>query len=338
VAGLGDYGWTYEAAYRIGHGEVPYRDFISSLPPLTSYTLALPIRLFGDSFWWFQLHLYFWWFLALWVGWRLMRLVTTRPALLASAGVLAVAVSNPASTLGHAYNYAATTLAGSEMLLLMYSWTKRSRILCLAAGFAAAACVFAKQNVGVAMSFAGAMVLLVPAIRQGTSWLFVCFVLGWLCGFLPIAGYFSLMVGAPEFVLQAFRDAAAGKGGVWVVIGRALPRLILAPETPNRRLVETALSAVVLAILAVWGIRALRLRGRRTGPDVGVPKETRPSVWLVIWLAVAAILLLVSLIEVPALANLQGRPACAPYRQASAFSWPCPTWLRWCLSGCASGP
>src|SRR5437867_2955696 len=48
VAGLGDYGWTYEVAARILQGEVFFRDFLLLRGPLSHYVLAGWMRLLGQ--------------------------------------------------------------------------------------------------------------------------------------------------------------------------------------------------------------------------------------------------------------------------------------------------
>jgi hypothetical protein len=303
VAGIGDYGWTYEAAYRIAHGEVQYKDFLSTLPPLASYALAGFLWLFGDSLWWFAVHLYLWWFLSLWVGWRLMRLITSNPMLLASAGVLAVALSAPAGTLGHAYNYAATTLAGLEMLLLVRSLQDNSLIRVFGAGVAAGLCVFAKQNVGVAMSAASGVILIFQFMRDRSLCPLAALAVGWLVGFVPIAAYFIVAAGPREFLLQTFHDGTAGKGGLWTILGRALPRLVLSPDTPHRRLSEALLSSAMLALFCFWGVRAYR---RRSVPGPKNPLDRNGLLrLLLLWFAVMAEMSVWSLQASPSMASLQ---------------------------------
>ncbi|HLV80281.1 MAG TPA: glycosyltransferase family 39 protein, partial [Chthonomonadaceae bacterium] len=49
VTGLMDVGFQAESAARIAHGQAPYRDFFSLIPPLHFFGLAILVRLFGPS-------------------------------------------------------------------------------------------------------------------------------------------------------------------------------------------------------------------------------------------------------------------------------------------------
>src|SRR5262245_46490036 len=61
IAGMADYGWNYELGMRILAGEVPYRDYISALPQLTSYTIVPLLALLDGNLWAHNIHLYLWW-------------------------------------------------------------------------------------------------------------------------------------------------------------------------------------------------------------------------------------------------------------------------------------
>src|ERR1041385_4295740 len=80
IAGIGDYGWTYELGMRVWQGEVPFRDYISTHPQLTSYTIVPFLAVLKGNLWAFAIHLYLWWFAALLIGWRVARAFALRPA------------------------------------------------------------------------------------------------------------------------------------------------------------------------------------------------------------------------------------------------------------------
>jgi len=116
IAGIGDYGWTYELGMRTLLGEIPYRDYICTLPPLTSYTIVPFIVLLKGNLWSFSLHLYLWWFAALFVGLLVARALGLRPVAQAAAVLLAACLSLPSTHLGHAYSYAGTFFFGLTLL------------------------------------------------------------------------------------------------------------------------------------------------------------------------------------------------------------------------------
>ena len=118
IAGLGDYAWTYELGMRVSQGEVPFRDFICTLPQLTSYTIVPFVVLLKGNLWAFSLHLYAWWFATLLVGLQVARALGLRPAAQIAAMFFAACVSLPATHLGHAYSYAGTFFFGLTLLQL----------------------------------------------------------------------------------------------------------------------------------------------------------------------------------------------------------------------------
>lgn len=256
VAGIGDYGWTYEVAYRISVGEVQHRDFITCLPALTHYTLAALVALVDESLWMWAVHLYAWWFATLLVGWLLLQRLTSDERLQQAGVILLVVSSNPAGTLGHAHNYASAAFAGLGALFILRALQEARQREWFRAGVAIGLATLAKQNVGCMAAVAGSGVLLLQGLREGQPRKAISrlcwFVLGIAMVFVPAAVYFGVQVGLVEFVRQEFTDATAAKGGIAMVLGRALPRIVLRPETPHRRLVEALLSAALLLLLSRW--------------------------------------------------------------------------------------
>src|SRR5690349_7178219 len=167
VAGIGDYGWTYELGMRTLLGEIPYRDYICALPPLTSYTIVPFIVILKGNLWSFSLHLYVWWFAALWVGLLVARALGLRPAAQAAATLLAACLSLPATHLGHAYSYAGTCFFGLTLLELLKARKQIavSRHLLLAGAFAGLG-IFAKQNIGLVAGLRGLSVIVYDCLMH----------------------------------------------------------------------------------------------------------------------------------------------------------------------------
>ncbi len=307
VGGIGDFGWTYEAGWRIAHGETQYRDFISTLPPLANYTLAALLALFGDSLWWSQIHLYLWWYLSLWAGFLVGRLLVKDSALLGASMALAVVFSCPAMTLGHAYNYAATVFGSFQLLVWMSQWRRERAWKWFLLGMIGGVGMYAKQNVGLAAIASTGLLLLAARIAPmssrpgGRAWLLWLAGIG--AGFIPIAAGFSWQAGTREFSLQFFADAAEGKGGVLTILGRALPRIILQPGAPHRRLFEAGIS-VVLALMLATGWRKWNSQ-RKTPVATGSVGGFTAEASLGTFLAGVLILSLVSLVPIRAFSRFQ---------------------------------
>jgi hypothetical protein len=299
----GDYGWTYEAAWRISQGEVPYRDFFGTLPPLTSYSLAMLLHAGSDSLWYYAAHLYAWWAAALAVGWVLARRCGLNRSLAVWSTMAAAWLSLPADGLGHAYGYAATVLAGCALLLLEHdsaapSWRWRG-----AAGVSVGLCLLAKQNVGFVFVVAVPAYLMfheeARSTPSGLARRLLPFVLGVIAGFAPLLASLSSHAGLQEVLTELFFDASAAKGGLLKTALRGIPRFIPLPSAPRTYWVESCLAALVLAA-ACW----LLLKGRSRHAVSDVPEE-RFDAALVPFVIYSAALLMVSLVDVPAIRNLQ---------------------------------
>lgn len=240
LAGLGDYAWNYELGMRVRQGEVPYRDFICTLPQLTSYTIVPFLVVLKNNLWAFSLHLYFWWIASLWAGWKISQNLGLRPAAQAGAIFFAACLSLPAIHLGHAYSYAGTFFFGLTLLELI-RWRRQANLkkLVLAGAFAGLG-IFAKQNIGVMAGLLGLGVIAYDGVMNNQINLVLrrslAFGAGAAGSFLPIFFYFASQAGAAEVYQQMFSDAGAGKGGLFGMLFHVLPLIFFTPETPLRQL------------------------------------------------------------------------------------------------------
>ncbi len=260
VAGLGDYGWTWEAAARLLRGQVYYRDFPSLYGPLSHYTLAGLMALAGSHLFVFHLHLWLWYALALGAGLAVMSRLGVRSSSQTAGLALAAVISCPAFFWGHAFNYQATFLAGAATWCALRATAEGPRGWAAWAGLLAGLTIFARQNVG--LTLAALIPLLLPAGRR------MAFGAGLLGAGGSLFAAFAWRAGASEVFHQLLLDAAAAKGGLLMVIARATPRIILAPGAMGRRWWELAITLVCWAAL---GWLALRLARRRTMPRPADP-------------------------------------------------------------------
>jgi len=304
VAGLGDYGWTWEAAARLLAGQVYYRDFTLLYGPLSHYTLAAWMWALGPHLFHSHLHLWFWYALALVVGLRIARELGAGAAAQSTGVAFAAVMGCPAFSWGHAFNYQAPCLAGAAILCLLRARRAGGPTSAAAAGVAAALAIYAKQNVGLAVT-----VLIPFLLPRGSRRAYA----GGLAGaFVPILWYFSSRAGWEEVLRQLFLDPAAAKQGpVWMVL-RAAPRLILPPEVPGRRWWEVAATLAALGALLPLVKRLARRTpaGEGARRPVGRPAEPGPALLAAAVLGIATSLL-----------NVEWNPP--------AFLLPAPwTWLQ----------
>lgn len=280
VAGFSDYGWTYEPAFRISLGEVQYRDFIYTGPPLESYTLGALLTIFGQSLWLWSIHLYLWWFLSLAVGLLILNHLGAPRFVAVGAVLLATAISVPATGPGHAHNFAATALGGLVILFILRYHRSHKASDSALAGLFAALCIFAKQNVGIFISFTGFVGLLYATFLsergKKTVGSFGWFLCGWLMGFLPPYLFFGIKAGFLEVFRQIFQDAVAAKGGLFKAMLRWVPREVLVMDVPRQRLVEGAISlALYAAFFTCFWASWRRLQSRApVGERPGQTSET----------------------------------------------------------------
>lgn len=303
-AGIGDYAWTYEYGARVLQGEVPYRDFISTLPQLTSYTIVPFLVVLKGSVWAFTIHLYLWWLASLLVGLQVARKLQLRPAAQASAMFFAACLSLPALHLGHAYSYAATCFFGLTLLSLMKFWDNhRARHLVIAGAWTGLS-LFAKQNIGaVTVLLGGGIILYDCVIRRELRALprhALLFGAGAAVTFLPIFGYFASHVGAREVFQQMFSDAGEGKGGTSRLLFNLIPLWFFTPTTPHRHLLTVVISgAVALAFLCVLGRKMYQLRNNLAPHTAAVSLPDNSLRLVGIAIGFVAIISAVSLLDLP---------------------------------------
>lgn len=311
-----DFGMTFECATRINEGEIYGRDFFCVVPPLAFYTEALFIRLLHGSIWSHQLHLFFWWYLALLVGFLAAKRLTSNSDILAAGSVLAVIISSPTGTNGQSYNYAATTLCGLSMYLHVWSKRRHSNLpVQICTGMALGLAIITKQNIGIfflafLVSFLVAEFALAStrhklALVRNTIGMLLGVAVGFGIPFLLLASKSSIR----GLYDRIFVDGVALKGGLPTIAVRAIPRFALSDlvHTPYYRLSQGVVSVIFIAVLFAFG--TIRLSRLRTESDQPVAKSGRIS--LSVWLVLAAIatLSLLSLSEIPSISLIGERLA-----------------------------
>jgi len=304
IAGITDYAWTYELGMRIWQGEVPYRDFICTLPQLTSYTLAPFLALLKGSLWGFALQLYLWWLASLWIGLLVVRKLGLSTPLQSASVFLAACVSFPPVGLGHPYSYAGTFFFGLLLLCLLRHRAMPRASQLLLGGASAGLALLAKQNIGLVAFGLGLLALAhVAAIRGNGRSLMgdaACFVAGAAATFVPAFTYFASRAGAGEVWSQMFLDAGAGKGGIDRMLSNVLPLFPFTAESADYLFWTLPISGLVsLIFLGVFGYLADIGQTRKAQPP-GQPgiSISNPSVFL------AGAFTLVTLVSVVSLFNL----------------------------------
>ncbi|MCX7887657.1 MAG: hypothetical protein N3B01_10465, partial [Verrucomicrobiae bacterium] len=269
IAGGGDFGWTYEPAMRIFSGEKPYRDFLTTLPPLSFYTLAGLISFWSPSLWAFNVHLYANWILSLLAGVCVMRKLTQQRQLRIASALLATVLSLPAVNLNHAYNYQSTFFAGLIILFLL-RWSEHGKAHdLLAAGLAAGLAWYAKQNVGGVMTLAGVLTVSVVCHSRGVLSLRVLsvqvavFLAGWAIAFLLPFAWFAAAAGWKEVAEQFLVAPGEAKGGTQRILREIIPRIVLQPGTPLKTPTMFGLTALVAAFFVLLYTRGMDKLCRR---------------------------------------------------------------------------
>lgn len=303
VAGIGDYGWTYELGMRVWQGEVPFRDYICTLPQLTSYTIVPFLVLLKGNLWAFSIHLYLWWVATLLVGLQVARAFGLRPAAQAAAMFFAACLSLPAVHLGHAYSYAGTFFFGLTLLkLLQHRRSAETKHLLLAGAFAGLG-IFAKQNIGGMAVILGLSVIAYDCLMKNERPLLIrrgfLFGAGTAATFLPIFGYFASKAGASEVFHQMFSDAGAGKGGFFGMLFHVLPLFFFTPETPSRQLWTLLISGTLaMLFLGLVGFKMYHLQ--KNPAPLPAPAAPRHFWWLIcLAIGIVAALSAASLLDLP---------------------------------------
>lgn len=299
-----DYGWEYEPAWRIAHGEMPYRDFFTTFPPLGNYWLALLLKLFGDSMWVYSANIYLCWGAALFVGWILARKYGLSRTL-AAWGVMAAGwVSLPADVSGHAFNYAATVLSGAALWSVHENAAMQSAVRRVLAGLFVGWCVLMKQNVGI---FMGAALPLHLMLRQRETLSVASvlrmlwpFGLGVLLGFVPLMAYLANFTAPTEIAHQMFLDAGAAKGGLTRTLMRGVPHFTVLPSVANR-----AVIMLIISVPLVLGIGCGVRRWLRTSHPVAETSTGGETRWSAGFVLGTIVFLLVPIADNPAMRALQ---------------------------------
>jgi 4-amino-4-deoxy-L-arabinose transferase-like glycosyltransferase len=305
----GDFGVTFEAAARISRGEVFGRDYFISVPPLGYYTEALFVRPLGGSLWSEQINLFLFWLLSLTVGYFLARKLTDYQNLLATGGLMAVIISSPAATSGQGYNYLSTTLSGLAALFYLKHQRNESGWFALTfSGAIAGLGIMAKQNVGLAFVLFllcflvfDSVVLSRQSVRAVLSKVFQ-FGSGLALGFgIPFMALASKSSGS-NILQLLFVDGVSGKGGMFRILGRAIPRLgfIDLKGTHYYRVAEIGVSLILMAILIVICIARLRRIAMKSDlkPEPA-SEDRRIKYWLLITLLCLGFFSAISLLELP---------------------------------------
>jgi hypothetical protein len=303
IGGTGDFATHYDWAMRILAGDVPGRDYVTTLVPGSAYLLAGFLALAGHDVIWHQVFLHLCWALALGAGlacaWRLAR---GRMERIAAVGGLAVAIplSFPLSTLAVPHNDLTSALVSLALLLLLPRPASVPAARLLLAGVLLGLAVWCKQNVGIAcaVSLAGYALLsaLLPApLRlpwRAAAWLPA----GCLAAAAGVLLAFAPVVSPAEQLDLYVASAASGKGGWALMLSRPLPRLILETLPPGqlRLACEAAASALLSGLLAFW-------LWRRWAPAAAREPAARPYLRLTLILAAVAGIWLLSLVPLPQL-------------------------------------
>jgi len=243
AAGIWDYGWTYDPAWRILHGQILYRDFVYVEPPLAPYLLAGLMKVFGQSLWVYLAALYLSWLGCLAVGNSILGTLEASRELKVLSILVAGTLSAPFSTSGREHSYQGPMCAGLVILFFLRHRRSGSAWDVFWAGVFAGLTVFARQNIGLLFGLGAALVLLLPSPlglgRKGARLPNVFrFLTGSAVSLIPILGYFFYHAGFQEPLREMFLDAAAGKGGPLTIALRGVPRLVVEPGIPHRALLE----------------------------------------------------------------------------------------------------
>lgn len=307
IAGLGDYGLSYEGGMRILAGEIPYRDTITTLPQLTSYSIIPFLIAFKGNLFSFAFHLYAWWLFALIAGLQVAKELGCDRTLRTAALFLGACISFPALSHANAYNYASTAFAGFAMCFNLRALASGKLRDAFISGVFIGLTIFAKQNVGAAAFAVGGAVFAYEALVKRsfipTLKLGLVYSVGCLGAFLPVFFYFAAHAGLHETFLQMFSDASAAKGGMKGMLQKGLPIIFFQPGTPHRHFWDLAVSGFVFAF---WlALISLRLRRQPQSPTPDDETNQRNSNnWFLIGLLTVAAISLISIVNIPVLKSL----------------------------------
>ena len=311
VASLNDYGFMYDLGARLNEGQAPYRDFITTLPPLTFYSMSLFLKCFQGHVIATSAHQFAWWLASIVCAWRLCLClgIRDRTALAALITSLSI-VSLPFQ--GHSpYNHAAPVF----LCLLFICWLKvnntppaqtgHRNLFGFLAGLTCGLLLFVRQNIFIGITPAMVFIfvcglLLHKKNRAAYLRLAAWFALGWLAGVLIPFGYFAYGASSREVFFQLLADGGASKGGFRSVLGNTWPKIRLSlfmPETPKNKLLENVLG--LLMNLSFVGFLLLKSCRKKTEPLLGRKPAWSPLFLLGIALAIYIGIGLWSLLPAP---------------------------------------
>jgi hypothetical protein len=317
AAGIWDYAWTYDPAWRILHGQIPYRDFVYVEPPLAPYLLAALMKVFGQSLWTYLASLYLSWLGSLAVGIAILGVLGASREIKVLSVIVAGTLSAPFSTSGREHSYQGPMCAGLVILFLLRYRRSANAWDVFWAGVFTGITVVARQNIGVPFGLAVTLLLLLPrplglGMQDARLLNVLRFLAGGTAGLLPIMGYFFSNAGFQEVIREMFLDAAAGKGGIYNVVLRGFPRLIIDPGIPHRRSIELLMAIAVLLFVGCVTYAAIG-RTNRSSNQNGVAdthrnssKEanTRTTLYFGCFFVVALAAMVVTLFDLPQVRTL----------------------------------
>lgn len=238
----------FEIANRLNLGQKYGSDIVTAIAPLSFYSVAIFLKALGNFEWVVHFHVYFWWLLSLWLGWRLTLSFQPCEKLLSISMVLAAGISCPIYSYQASYSYMANTLVAMAALsAINFRSNKRLRWVILSGSLSALA-VYTKQNVGILTLPIFLMVFGLPfRLRLMGSW-FLGFAVSCL---LPLL-WWSKDANLSEITQMIFVDGGDSKGGALKILVRGLPRIIFGIKhgiVSNIRLYESIATLLVIIVL-----------------------------------------------------------------------------------------
>jgi hypothetical protein len=289
ITGFGDFGMDLDFVSRLGAGQWQGRDFFAVFPFLPGYSLLLFQKLLGDRYIVVNIHVWFWWFVnALAAGGVLRACGVNGFRVVFTVATVALLTVVP-NTHSSSFAFMASALSGLCAILLIRCLRSGKGVQAFLAGVIGGTAVFAKPNVGMAITMAAAAVPLAMSFFRKAERRFLiatcCLVLaGGVAGFLgtlAIPGYYG---GYKELLTEIFSGGAEIKGGVLVLILRTIPRISTGIDSPYRFLIELLIAFPIFGLFVALFSR-LAAPGSANG-------TTRPSGKLLLWLICAAVVVL----------------------------------------------
>lgn len=240
----------FEAAYRFSVGQKFGSDVITGISPLSFYSLALFLKVFGSYEWVVHLHIYFWWAIALWIGLQLAQRISNNSEFIACTIVLAAGISCPVYTYQNSYSYMSVALVGMAVMAFdKFLFTQKYRWIIIS-GILSGITILTKQNVGILTLPAFIIFLLISFQFKA---LIIWGVSLAVSIFFPIA-LWSREFSVNEIISLIFLDAGKAKGGL-LLLARGIPRLVFPFKhglAGNARVLEILCSFALGLIVVAW--------------------------------------------------------------------------------------